>query len=77
MEQRHKTVELVTLNASTKEKGSSMTEEDKLDQEDQRIKAVELDKLDEISEGNSLIMPGDWPRRIKQTIVNLSKRSGQ
>ena len=70
-------MELVTLNASPKEKNSSTTEEDKLDQEDQRIKAVELDKLEDISEGNSSILCGGWLLGIKPTILNLSKRTGQ
>ena len=54
-----------------------MTKEEKLDQEDQRIKAVELDKLEEISDGHSSIVRGDWLRRIKPTILDLSKCSSQ
>ena len=54
-----------------------MTDEEMLDQDDQRVKAAELNKLEEISEGNSSIMCGDWLQRVKPTISYLSKRSSQ
>ena len=40
-----------------------VTEAEKLDQEDQRIKKVELGKLDELNE-NASIACGDWIYRI-------------
>ena len=51
---------------------AAMTEEEKLDQEDQRIKEVELGKLDEVSE-NASIACGDWIHRIRPVICNLPK----
>ena len=52
-----------------------MTEEDKLDQEDQMIKVTDLDKLEDLKEGISSIVRGDWIHRIKPVISNLSKRA--
>ena len=51
-----------------------MTEKEKLDQEDQRIKEVELGKLEELNE-NASIACGDWIHRIRPVICNLSKRA--
>jgi len=51
-----------------------MNEEEKLDQEDQRIKEVELGKLDELNE-NASISCGDWIHRIRPVICNLSRRA--
>ena len=45
MEQQQRTRGLVFQNA-TKDRGNTTTEEDKLDQDDQRIKVVELEKLE-------------------------------
>ena len=50
---------------------------DKLDQDDQRVKVIELDKLEDSSEGNSAINCGDWIHTIKPAISNLSKRPTQ
>jgi len=52
----------------------TLTEDGKLDQEDQRIKEVELGKWDELSE-NASIACGDWIHRIRPVICNLSKRA--
>ena len=52
----------------------TMTEEEKLDQEDQRIKEVELGKLEELNE-NASIACGDWIHRKRPMICNLSKRA--
>ena len=41
-----------------------MTEEEKLDQEDQRIKEAELGKLEEVNE-NASIACGDWIHKIR------------
>ena len=73
MEHGRKTVEMV-LNAQ-KEKNTN--EEDKLDQEDQRIKIVELEKLEEPTEESAAIICGDWMHRIRPVIKNLSKRSSK
>ena len=61
----------------TKDLSSALIEADKLDQDDQRIKVVELNKLGDSTEGNSSIACGDWIHRIKPAISNLSKRSTQ
>jgi len=65
---------LLLMKAS---KGKSMTEEEKLNQEDQRIKEVELEKLEEPTEENAAIVRGDWMHRIKPVIQNHSKRSSK
>ena len=52
-------------------------EEEKLDQEDQRMKIVELEKLDEPTEESAAIICGDWTHRIRPVIKNLSKRSSK
>ena len=52
----------------------TMTEGEKLDQKDQRIKEVELGKLEELNE-NASIACGDWIHRITPAICNLSKRA--
>jgi hypothetical protein len=54
-----------------------MSEEEELDQEDQRIKVVELGTLEELTEGNSTIARGDWIHTIRPVICNLSKRAEQ
>jgi hypothetical protein len=46
-----RTMELV-LGSAAKDRSSGTSEEDKLDQEDQRIKIMELDALEEGTEGN-------------------------
>ena len=58
-------------------KGKSMTDEERLDQEDQRIQEVELEKLGEPTEDNAAIVCGDWMHRIKPVIKNLSNRSSK
>ena len=50
----------------------TLTEDEKLDQEDQRIKEVEFGKLEELNE-NASIACGDWIHRIRPVICNLSK----
>ena len=70
---QQKTTEMVLGNA--KDGSSGISEKDKLDQDDQRIKVVELDKLEDSTEGNSSIACGDWIHRIKPAISNLSKRA--
>ena len=50
-----------------------MSEEDKLGQEDQRIKVMELDKLEDLNEGNSSFARGDWVHRINPAISSLCK----
>ena len=73
LEDRQKTLEL--LMGSSKKKTS--TKEEKLDQEDQRITEIELEKLEEPTEDNAAIVCGDWMHRIKPVIKNLSKRSSR
>ena len=70
LESQRQTLEMVIGN-NTK---GTMTEEEKLDQVDQRIKEIELGKLDELSE-NASIACGDWIHRIRPVIRNLSKRA--
>ena len=70
LENQRQTLELV-IGSNTK---GNMTEEEKLDQEDQRIKEVELGKLDELDE-NASIACGDWIHRIRPVICNFSKRA--
>ena len=62
---------------SAKAKSSCISEEEKLDQEDQRMKIIELDKLEDLNEGNASIARGDWIHRIRLSISNLSKRAKQ
>ena len=71
LESQRQTFEMVIGNNT---KGNGMTEEEKLDQEDQRVKEVELGKLVELSE-NASIACGDWSHRIRPVICNLSKRA--
>ena len=52
-------------------------EEEKLDQEDQRIKPVDLEKLEEPTEESAAIVCGDWAYRIRPVIKNLSKRASK
>ena len=73
LEDNEKTLKL--LMESSKGKGS--TDEEKLDQEDQRIQEVELEKLEEPTEESASIVCGDWMHRIKPVIKNLSKRSSK
>ena len=51
------------------------SEAEKLDQDDQRIKVIELDKLEEPTEESASIVRGDWIHRIRPVVKNLSKRS--
>ena len=71
MEDNQKTMELL-LNAS---KSRSTSEEERLDQEDQRIKEVELKKLEEPTTESAAIVCGDWMYRIRPVILNRSKSS--
>ena len=71
MESNQRTVELL-LNAS-KDRGTIAGE--MLDQDDQRIKVVELDKLEEPTEESASIVCGDWIHWIRPVIKNLSKRT--
>ena len=48
--------------------GKSMTDEERLDQEDQRIQEIEFEKLEEPTEDNAAIVCGDWMRRVKPVI---------
>jgi hypothetical protein len=73
LEDNEKTLKLLMENS--KAKGS--TKEERLDQEDQKIQSVELEKLEEPTEENASIMCGDWMHRIKPVIKNLSKRSSK
>ena len=73
IESNQRTVELL-LKASM-DRGSS--DEERLDQEDQRIKVVDLDQLEEPTEENAAITCGDWMYRIRPVIKNLSKRSAK
>ena len=41
------------------------------------IKMVELEKLEEPTEESAAIICGDWRRRIRPVIKNLSKRSSK
>ena len=59
IESNRKTVEMVL---KSREKGDN--EEEKLDQEDQRIKPVDLEKLEEPTEESAAIVCGDWAYRI-------------
>ena len=74
LETQQKTLGMV-LGSATKDRSSGMTEEDKLDQKDQMIKVTDLDKLEDLKEGISSIVRGDWIHRIKPVISNLSKRA--
>ena len=76
LENQRKILEMV-LGSTTKDRSSGMTEEDKLAQDDQRIKVVELDKLGDSTDENSSIACGDWIHRIKPVISNLFKRLTQ
>jgi hypothetical protein len=58
-------------------KGKSMTEEEKLDQEDRRIQEVEFEKLEETTEENAVTACGNWMHRTKPVIRNLLKRSAK
>ena len=69
MENHKQTLEVLMGN----NKGS-LTEEEKLAQEDQRIKEVELGKLEELNENGSIAC-GDWIHRIRPVICKLSKRA--
>ena len=71
MDQQQKNVEMVLKQA----KGSGQS--DLLDQEDQRIKIVELESLKEPNEESASIMCGDWLHRIKPVIKNMSKRASR
>ena len=73
LEDNQKTLELL-MNAS---KGKGLTEEEKLNQEDQKIQEVELNNLEEPTEENAEIVCGDWIYRIRPVIKNLSKRSSR
>jgi len=82
-QQHEKTLERV-LNATTPTKDEAKKMESRqekeeliLKMEDQRIKALELEELGEVTEGNSSIKCGDWLHRITPTINNLSKRAGE
>ena len=63
-----------TLEALVGNNKGAMTEEEKLDQEDQRIKEVELGRLEELNESASIAC-GDWIHRIRPVMCNLSKRA--
>jgi hypothetical protein len=67
MDNHKETLEVLLNNKA------AMTEDEKMDQEDQRIKEVELGKLDEVNE-NASIACGDWLHRVRPVICNLSKR---
>ena len=73
MENNRRTVELF-LNAS---KDRSTSEAERLDQKDQRIKVMELDKLEEPTEEIASILYGDWMHRIRPVMKNLSKRASK
>ena len=67
--------ETLKLIDEEKLKGNgTLTEEEKMDVEDQRIKEVELGKLEELNE-NAAIACGDWMHRIKPVNCNLSRRA--
>ena len=69
--------ETLKLLVEEKLKGNgTLTEEEKMDVEDQRIKEVELGKLEDLN-GNAAIACGDWMHRIKPVICNLSRRAKQ
>ena len=70
LESQRQTLEMV-IGSNTK---GTVTEEEKLDQEYQRIKEVELGKLDELSE-NASIACGDWIHKIRRVNCNFSKRA--
>jgi hypothetical protein len=73
LEENQKTLELL-MNAN---KGKGKSEQEKLDQEDQRIMEVTLEKLNEPTEESAAIVCGDWLYRIRPVIKNLSKRSAK
>jgi hypothetical protein len=54
-----------------------MTEEEQLDQRDQQIQEVELEKLEEPTEESAAILCGDWLYRIRRVLKNISKRAGR
>ena len=63
IENGRKTVEMVNA-----QEGKSTSEGDKLVQEDQRMKMVELEKLEEPTEESAAIICGDWMHRVKPVI---------
>ena len=54
-------------------KGPSQ-EEDKLDQEDQKIKIIELERLQEPNGEDAASLCGSWIHRIRPILKNLSTR---
>ena len=71
IENGRKTVEMI-IDA---QKEKSTSEEDKLDQEDQRMKIVELEKLEEPTEESAAIICGDWMHRVRPVIKNLVEKT--
>ena len=67
MDNNQRTVELLLQQANR-----NTSEKDKLDQEDQRIKVMELDILEDATEESASIMCGDWLHRIRPVIKNKS-----
>jgi len=72
MEGQQKAVEFM-LKQATK----TLEEKDLLNQEDQRIKVLELEPLKELTEHNASLVCGDWLHRIEPVIKNMSKRSSK
>ena len=72
MDQQQKTVEFMI-----KQTVKASKEGDQLDQEDQRIKVLDLEKLSEATEETASITCGDWLHRIRPVIKNMSKRSSK
>ena len=73
LEDNQKTLELLIGNS----KGKGLTDDEKLDQEDQRIQLTELEILEEPTEDNAAIVCGDWMHRLRPVIKNLSKRASR
>ena len=72
MDGQQKAVEFM-LKQATK----TSEEKDLLDQEDQRIKVLDLEPLKDLTEHNASIVCGDWLHRIRPVIKNMSKRSSK
>jgi hypothetical protein len=73
VESGQKTLKMIIDSQNSK--GTS--EEEKLDQEDQRMKIVDLEPLEEPTEESAAIICGDWMHRIRPVIKNLSRRSSK
>ena len=54
---------------------NALTEEEKLDQEDQRIKIIDLGTLEELTEGNASVACGELASQNKASNLQLVQKS--